>query len=62
MRQDHHAGEKLFLDWAGATIPVHQPDGSARPAALFVSAVGISSYTYAKPSTTSRWPTGSKSR
>jgi len=21
--QDHRPGEKLFLDWAGATIPIH---------------------------------------
>src|SRR5260370_1126892 len=25
MRQDHRPGEKLFLDWAGATIPIYQP-------------------------------------
>src|SRR4051794_34987842 len=23
MRQEHKAGEKAFIDWAGATIPVH---------------------------------------
>ena len=48
MRQDHRPGEKLFLDWAGATIPIFQPDGGTRPAALFVSALGVSSYTYAE--------------
>jgi transposase len=48
LRQDHRPGEKLFLDWAGATIPVWQADGSARPAAVFVSALGASSYTYAE--------------
>lgn len=48
LRQDHRPGEKLFLDWAGATIPVHQPGGGIRPAALFVSALGASSYTYAE--------------
>jgi transposase len=48
LRQEHRPGEKLFLDWAGATIPVYQPDGSALPAALFVSALGASSYTYAE--------------
>jgi transposase len=48
MRQNHKPGEKLFLDWAGATIPVHLPDGGTRPAALFVSALGASSYTYAE--------------
>ena len=48
LRQDHKPGEKLFLDWAGATIPVHLPDGTTRPAAVFVSALGASSYTYAE--------------
>lgn len=48
MRQDHRPGEKLFLDWAGATIAIHQPDGTTRQAPLFVSALGASSYTYAE--------------
>ena len=48
MRQEHRPGEKLFLDWAGATIPLHQSDGGTRAAALFVSALGVSSYTYAE--------------
>lgn len=48
MRQEHRPGEKLFLDWAGATIAVHLPDGTTRPAALFVCALGASSYTYAE--------------
>jgi transposase len=48
MRQDHRPGEKLFLDWAGATIPIYHADGSTRPAPLFVSALGASSYTYAE--------------
>jgi len=48
LRQDHRPGEKLFLDWAGATISIHHSDGSVRPAALFVSAMGASSFTYAE--------------
>ncbi len=48
LRQDHRPGEKLFLDWAGATIPIHHRDGSVRQAPLFVSALGVSSYTYAE--------------
>lgn len=48
LRQDHKPGERLFLDWAGATIAIHQPDGSVQEAALFVSALGVSSYTYAE--------------
>ena len=47
MHQEHRAGERMYLDWAGATISIHQPDGSVREAALFVSALGVSSYTFA---------------
>jgi transposase len=25
MRQEHKAGEKAFVDWAGDTIPIHDP-------------------------------------
>ncbi len=51
LRQEHRAGEKLFLDWAGATIPIHHRDGSVHPAPLFVCALGVSSYTYAEATT-----------
>ena len=49
LRQQHKAGEKMFVDWAGATIPIHdRHSGQARPASLFVAVVGASSYTYAE--------------
>jgi transposase len=48
LRQDYRPGEKLFLDWAGATLPLQQRDGSIARAALFVCALGVSSYTYAE--------------
>jgi transposase len=48
LRQDHRPGEKLFLDWAGATIAIHHREGGVSQAALFVSALGASSYTYAE--------------
>ncbi len=48
LRQEHRPGEKLFVDWAGATIALHLRDGSVRPAPLFVCALGVSSYTYAE--------------
>lgn len=49
LRQEHKAGEKMFVDWAGATIPVYDSaTGKAWPAALFVSVLGASSYTYAE--------------
>jgi Transposase and inactivated derivatives len=48
LRQEHRPGEKMFLDWAGATLPIFQSDGSILQAPLFVSALGVSSYTYAE--------------
>src|ERR1700677_1720402 len=41
LRQEHRPGEKLFVDWAGATIPIHHADGSVTQAPLFVSALGF---------------------
>jgi transposase len=41
LRQEHKAGEKMFVDWAGATIPVHdRHTGQAWQAPLFVAALG----------------------
>src|SRR6202795_5150172 len=49
LRQEHKAGEKMFVDWAGATIPVYDSTtGQAWPASLFVSVLGASSYAYAE--------------
>lgn len=49
LRQDHRAGEKMFVDYAGATIPIHDPrGGEPRPAAVFVAVLGASSYTFAE--------------
>jgi transposase len=49
LRQEHKAGEKMFVDWAGATMPVYDSTtGEAWPASLFVAVLGASSYTYAE--------------
>ena len=49
MRQDHRAGEKLFVDYAGQTVAVADPEtGAARPAQVFVAVMGASNYTYAE--------------
>ena len=49
LRQEHAAGERLFVDYAGATIPVHDPQGGpVRQASLFVAVLGASNYTYAE--------------
>jgi transposase len=48
MRQTHRAGEKLFADYAGPTMPIIDADtGEIRPASLFVAVLGASSYTFA---------------
>jgi transposase len=52
MRQTHVGGDKLFVDWAGDTIPIVDPvTGEVHAAHLFVAALGASSYTYAE----ARW-------
>jgi transposase len=46
LRQEYKAGEKMFVDWAGATIPVYdRHTGHPWPSPLFVAALGASSYT-----------------
>ena len=47
MRQTHKAGEKLFIDFCGPTIPTVNPvTGEVRRAAIFVACMGASNYTY----------------
>jgi transposase len=46
LRQVHEPGQKLFVDWAGQTVPIQQPDGTTKPAALFVAVLGASNKTY----------------
>ena len=49
LRQQHRAGEKLFVDWAGDTVPINDPhSGAVEQAAVFVAVLGASSYTFAK--------------
>src|SRR5215213_4831086 len=49
MRQTHRAGEKLFIDYAGPTVPIVNPiTGEIREAQIFVAVLGASNYTYAE--------------
>lgn len=51
MLQEHQAGEKLFVDYAGQTVPVRDPEsGEERAAQVFVAVLGASSYCYAEAS------------
>ena len=57
MRQDHRAGEKLFVDYAGQTVPVVNPQtGEVRDAQVFVAVLGASNYTYAEATWTQGLP------
>ena len=49
MRQNHVAGEKMFVDYAGATLEVIDGlSGEVQTAQIFVATLGASSYTYAE--------------
>lgn len=55
MRQTHKAGEKLFIDYCGPTIPIVNPDtGEVCQAQIFVATWGASNYTYAEATRTQR--------
>ncbi len=48
LRQEHKAGEKLFVDWAGDTAPIYDfKTGLITPASIFVATLGASNYTFA---------------
>lgn len=57
LRQEHRAGEKLFVDYAGQTMPVRtRPTGEIREAQIFVAVLGASNYTYAEATWTQTLP------
>ncbi len=49
MRQNHKAGDKLFVDYAGQTVPINsQKTGEVYQAQIFVATLGMSNYTFAE--------------
>ena len=49
LRRVHLPGEKLFVDWAGQSVPIaNAADGSTSPASLFVAVLGASNKIYAE--------------
>lgn len=49
LRQEYRAGEKLFVDYAGQTVPIQDPlTGQIKPAQIFVATLGASNYTFAE--------------
>lgn len=62
MRQTYRPGEKLFVDFAGPTVPItDQGTGEIRQASIFVAVLGYSNYTFACATagqTTADWLAG----
>lgn len=57
MRQTHVAGERGFVDYAGPTVEIPDPEsGEARKAQIFVGILGASNYTYAEAHWSQRLP------
>ncbi|WP_372867553.1 IS21 family transposase [Pseudomonas sp.] len=57
MRQEHRAGEKLFVDYAGQTVPViDRRTGEIRQTQIFVAVLGASSYTFAEATWSQKLP------
>ncbi|MCB8878554.1 IS21 family transposase [Acidisoma silvae] len=53
MRQSHHGGDKLFVDYAGDVVPVvDRLSGRIRGAQIFVAVLGASNFLYAEASWT----------
>ena len=55
MRQEHRAGEKMFVDYCGPTVPVLD-QGVLREARIFVAVLGASNYAYAEATWTQTMP------
>lgn len=53
MRQTHKAGEKLFVDYAGLTLPlINGTTGEIQAVQIFTATLGASSYTFAEATLT----------
>jgi transposase len=49
MRLSYKGGEKVFVDYAGQTVPIVDPaTGEEHPAQIFIGVLGASNYTYAE--------------
>ena len=50
LRQEHRAGEKAFIDYAGQTVPIYNPETGKvdLEAQVFIATLGASNYSYAE--------------
>ena len=57
MRQTHKAGEKMFIDYAGQTIPwTDRLTGEVYQAEMFLAVLGASNYTFAEATRSQKMP------
>lgn len=57
LRQQYYGGDKMFVDYAGQTIPLQNPStGEIAYAQLFVACLGASNYSYAEATWTQSLP------
>lgn len=57
LRQSHAPGDKLFVDYAGQTVPVtDRYSGEQRAAQIFVAVLGCSNYTFAEATFSQQLP------
>lgn len=58
LRQEHLAGEKLFIDYAGQTVPILNPDTGQieLEAQVFIATLGASNYSYAEATASQTLP------
>jgi len=57
LRQRHLPGEKLFVNWAGQTVPIHDSaTGAVTEAHIFVAVLGASNKTFVEAFTNEQLP------
>ena len=57
MKQHHVAGEKLFVDYAGQTIPIYSSDSTeVQYSQIFIAVLPVSNYTFAEATFTQSLP------
>jgi transposase len=56
MQQIHKAGEKLFVDYAGHTMPIYDQAGVIKAAEIFVATLGASNMTFCEATWTQSLP------
>ena len=62
LRQEHRAGEKLFIDYAGQTVSIVDPKtGEITEAQIFLATLGASNYTFVEASLSQDLPSWIKS-